>query len=586
MINLYLSKFSLYVWLFQSLTVIITVAFILTQTPIARALFNLESSVKKQIYLGLFFGFISMLGTLLGVQTNDAIANIRDVGAITGGLFGGPIVGLIAGIMGGMHRAYLGGFTANSCALATILNGIFAGLLYTRKKGKYFSPLLGFTFAILAESFHMLLVLLISPPFNKALTLIKTVSGPMISANAVGVGLFLLVIKVSFMEKEIVSAITAEKVLKITEKTLPILSKGLTPETADETVKVILENTNLDAVGITDTEKILAFRGIGSYHHKPLSPILTISTKKALSSGKIILMKNEFDIGCSVKDCPLMSGIVVPLKDSEGNVFGALKLYRKERNTMTLFDVEMAKGLANILSLQVELNKLETEKKMKTLFQLKALQSRINPHFLFNSLNTISYIARTDPEKGGELVKKLSFILRKTIEAEETLSTLDEEISLVKAYLEIEKERFKERLNYEFNIDSSLYDIKIPALILQPIVENAVKHGFSLTKRNITIKIIAYRRGNYVYLVVEDNGKGISEETLKTIFNSSENKKSFGLKNVRDRVLNLFGSNAMFKIKSRINEGTKVIIGIPKGGTPNWILERLSSMTKNLQGKS
>ncbi|PMP82438.1 MAG: histidine kinase, partial [Caldisericum exile] len=221
-----------------------------------------------------------------------------------------------------------------------------------------------------------------------------------------------------------------------------------------------------------------------------------------------------------------------------------------------------------------------------TLFQLKALQSRINPHFLFNSLNTISYITRTDPEKGGELVKKLSFILRKTIEAEETLSTLDEEISLVKAYLEIEKERFKEHLNYEFNIDSSLYDIKIPALILQPIVENAVKHGFSLTKRNVTIKIIAYGRGNYVYLVVEDNGKGISEETLKTIFNSSENKKSFGLKNVRDRVLNLFGSNAMFKIKSKINEGTKVIIGIPKGGTPNWILERLSSMTKNLQGKS
>lgn len=583
MINLYLGRFSLYVWLFQSLTVIITVAFLLTQTPVARSLFNLEQSVRKQIYLGIFFGAISMLGTLLGMQTHDAIANIRDVGAITGGLFGGPIVGLIAGLMGGVHRAYLGGFTGNSCALATILNGTFAGLLYTRKKGKFFSPLWGFLFAAVAESFHMLLVLLISPPFDKALALIKEVSGPMISANAVGVGLFLLVIRVSFMEREIVSAITAEKVLKITEKTLPILSKGLTPETADETVKVILENTNLDAVGITDTEKILAFHGIGSDHHKQLSPILTSSTQTALATGRIILMKNEMDVGCSVKDCPLMSGIVVPLKDSSGNVFGVLKLYRKERNTMTPFDVEMAKGLANILSLQVELNKLETEKKMKTLFQLKALQSRINPHFLFNSLNTISYIVRNDPEKGRELIQKLSFILRRTIDSEEALSTLGEEIDLVKAYLEIEKERFKERLQCEFNIDSSLYDVKVPSLILQPIVENAVKHGFSLTKRNITIKISAYRRGNYVYIVVEDNGRGISEEQLASIFEG--NKKSLGVKNVRDRIFNLYGNKSVFRIKSSPNEGTKVVIGIPFEGVPHWILERLSLMTKNLQEK-
>ncbi|BAL80707.1 LytS/YhcK type 5TM receptor domain-containing protein [Caldisericum exile] len=583
MVNLYLSKFSLYVWLFQSLTVIITVAFLLTQTPIARSLFNLEQSVKKQIYLGIFFGFISILGTLLGVQTHDAVANIRDIGAITGGLFGGPIVGLIAGLMGGVHRASLGGFTGNSCALATILNGIFAGLLYTRKKEKFFSPLGGFIFAALAESFHMILVLLISPPFNKAIELIKEVSGPMISANAVGVGLFLLVIRVSFIEKEIVSAITSEKVLKITEKTLPILSKGLTPETADETVKVILENTNLDAVGITDTEKILAFRGIGSDHHKPLSPILTTSTQKALTSGKIVLMKNEFDVGCSVKECPLSSGVVVPLKDSSGNVFGVLKLYRKERNTMTPFDVEMAIGLANILSLQVELNKLETEKKMKTFFQLKALQSRINPHFLFNSLNTINYVIRSDPNKGRELIQRLSFILRKTIDTEETLSTLEEEIDLVKAYLEIEKERFKDRLHCEFNIDSSLYDVKVPALILQPVVENAVKHGFSLTKRNITIKVSAYRRGNYVYITIEDNGRGINEETLETLFD--ENKKSLGIRNVRDRIMNLYGNKAIFKIKSAVNVGTKVIIGIPHEGVPNWILERLSSMTKNLQGK-
>ena len=96
--------------------------------------------------MGIFFGLISITGTYLGVNINDAIANARDIGAITGGLFSGPLVGAIAGLMGGVHRASLGGFTANSCALATIINGVAAGFLYRLRRGKIFSPLAGFFF--------------------------------------------------------------------------------------------------------------------------------------------------------------------------------------------------------------------------------------------------------------------------------------------------------------------------------------------------------------------------------------------------------------------------------------------------------
>ncbi len=579
----FVTNFYLYIWLFQSLTVIITVAFFLTQTSITRFLFNLHESVKKQILLGVFFGLISVSGTLLGIRTHDAIANIRDIGAISAGLFGGPVVGLIAGLIGGVHRASLGGFTANSCALATILNGIFAGLLYRLKRREVFSPLYGFLFAIVAESFHLLLVLLISPPFDKALALIKEVAGPMITANAVGVGLFLLVIQVSLREREIVSAITAEKVLTIAQNTMPILSKGLNRETADITAKMILENTNLDAVGITDTEKILAFRGLGEDHHKPMLPFRTTATAYAIKTGNIVFLSNRKEIGCSEKKCLLGSGIVVPLKNSEGEVFGTLKLYRKEEKALTFFDEEMAKGLANILSLQVELNRLETEKSMKTLFQLKALQASINPHFLFNTLNTISYVVRIDPNKGRELINKLAFILRSIIESEDSLSTLSSEIELVKSYLEIEKERFKDRLTYEFNIDSNLLNLSIPSLILQPIVENAVKHGFSLAKRSIDIKISCYRRGNYAYITVEDNGKGISNNVLNGILERKSD--SIGLGNVFERIKNLYGNKGIFKIKSKVNVGTKVIIGIPMEGVSKWILEQLSLTMRNLQEK-
>lgn len=583
MVNLYSGEFALYAWLLQSLAIIITVAFFLSQTAVSRSLFDLKESPKKQILLGVFFGAISILGTVLGIQTNDAIANVRDIGAIAGGLFGGPVVGIIAGVIGGVYRASLGGFTANSCALATILNGTFAGLLFLKKKRPTFSPLWGFVFGVAAESFHMLLVLLISPPFDKALALIKTVSGPMILSNAIGVGLFLLVIQVSFKEKEIVSAMTAEKVLKITEKTLPILSKGLDYETADETAKVIMQNTNLDAVGITDTEKILAFRGIGSDHHKPTTPIKTKSTKRALETKGIVIMVDELDIGCAVEDCPLRSGVAVPLKDSSGEVFGVLKLYRKERAMITPFDVEMAKGLANILSLQVELNRLETEKKLKTVFQLKALQSKINPHFLFNTLNVVSYVTRENPEKARELIQKLSSILRQTIESEDSLSSLGDEINLVNTYLEIEKERFGERLNYQLQVDSNLYNIKIPALILQPIVENAVEHGFSVAKHILNVSVTGYKRGNYVFIVVDDDGKGFREEQLKQVL--SETKRFSGLKNVHDRLVNLYGNNVVFKINTKVNKGTKVIIGIPTMGVSQWILEQLLLTTKNLHVK-
>jgi len=192
-------------------------------------------------------------------------------------------------------------------------------------------------------------------------------------------------------------------------------------------------------------------------------------------------------------------------------------------------------------------------------------------------------VTREDPEKARELIQKLSSILRQTIESEDSLSSLGDEIHLVNTYLEIEKERFGERLNYQLQLDPSLYNIKIPALILQPIVENAVEHGFSVTKRSLNVSVVGYKRGNYVFIVVDDDGKGFREEQLKEIF--SETKKFSGLKNVYDRLVNLYGNKVVFKINTKVNKGTKVVIGIPTMGVSQWILEQLSLTTKNLRGK-
>lgn len=582
---LFSGELKLYAQLFQSLTIIITSAFILTQTPITRWLFNLEESLKKQVLLGLFFGLISMIGTFLGVYTNDAIANIRDVGAITGGLYGGPVVGAIAGIIGGTHRASLGGFSANSCALATILNGTISGLLYKTKHKTHFSPFAGFFVGVMAEAFHMVLVLLITTPYEQAYTLVSHVAGPMITVNAIGVMLFLLLIQVSLKEKEIVSALTAETVLKITEMTLPILSQGLTHETADSTAKIILKNTNLDAVGITDREKILAFRGIGDDHHKALGEFQTESTKRAIQIGEIILMKDKYEIACTHSNCPLQSGVVVPMKTREGEIFGVLKLYRKEVDAINILDLEIAKGLATILATQIQLNKIEEEKKLRIISQLKALQAHINPHFLFNSLNTINFVVRINPEKGRILIQKLSYILRETIYRSSNLVELIDEIRLVKSYLEIEKERFGEKLSYEISVDDKLYDFKVPSFILQPIVENSVKHGFSQDKRKLSVRVSAYSKMGKVFLEVDDSGQGMDKEKIKKIMNFPEDG-SIGIKNVYDRIKNLYGDDFTFKIRSIPKKGTRITIILPTEGVKEWLLRQLSLMTKGPQEKN
>ena len=194
-----------------------------------------------------------------------------------------------------------------------------------------------------------------------------------------------------------------------------------------------------------------------------------------------------------------------------------------------------------------------------------------------------SYVTRENPEKARELIQKLSSILRQTIESEDSLSSLGDEINLVNTYLEIEKERFGERLNYQLQVDSNLYNIKIPALILQPIVENAVEHGFSVAKHILNVSVTGYKRGNYVFIVVDDDGKGFREEQLKQVL--SETKRFSGLKNVHDRLVNLYGNNVVFKINTKVNKGTKVIIGIPTMGVSQWILEQLSLTTKNLHVK-
>ncbi len=171
--------------------------------------------------------------------------------------------------------------------------------------------------------------------------------------------------------------------------------------------------------------------------------------------------------------------------------------------------------------------------------QLQTLKMQLQPHFLFNTLHSISSLNLADPHKANEMIARLGEFLRMTLEnSDRQMVTLDEELKFVRHYLEIEQIRFSDRLEIEFNVDEKLLSAEVPHLILQPIVENAVKHGIAPFAENGRVNIKAETRGNYLIIKVTDHVSGRKIDALK-----DSNKKGKGLQNVRERLKQIYGEN-------------------------------------------
>lgn len=195
--------------------------------------------------------------------------------------------------------------------------------------------------------------------------------------------------------------------------------------------------------------------------------------------------------------------------------------------------------------------------KLATEAELRALRAQINPHFLFNALTTISYLIKTAPDKANDTLMRLTKLLRGVLRSTDEFLTLGEEIALVESYLEIERARFEERLVVTIDVPDNLKDLKIPSLILQPLVENAIKHGISPKKEGGNIGIKAEKAGGFLVLSVDDTGNGVRFDDLRR-----QREQRIGLNNVEERLRLYFNDHASLKIESRIGSGTNVRIRI------------------------
>ncbi|MGB7762015.1 MAG: sensor histidine kinase [Bryobacteraceae bacterium] len=203
--------------------------------------------------------------------------------------------------------------------------------------------------------------------------------------------------------------------------------------------------------------------------------------------------------------------------------------------------------------------KLEEQQRLLVEARLAALTSQINPHFLFNTLNSVSSLIRTDPNQARVMVVKLSKVLRRLLRKHENFSTLREELSFIEDYLAIEVVRFGDKLRFEKDVAEDTLDMLVPSMLLQPLVENSIKHGIGGKIEGGTIRIRTRRGGARLNLLVEDDGVGIPEEKLATVLDHG-----IGVSNVHERLKVLFGNDYRMWIDSQPGRGTRVRIEVPE----------------------
>ena len=223
---------------------------------------------------------------------------------------------------------------------------------------------------------------------------------------------------------------------------------------------------------------------------------------------------------------------------------------------VTLFAVAIPLKIWN--SARTE-KKLEEQERLLVEARLAALTSQINPHFLFNTLNSVSSLIRTDPNQARVMVLKLSRVLRRLLRKHENFSALRDELNFIEDYLAIEVVRFGEKLRFEKDAAEDTLDMLVPSMLLQPLVENSIKHGLSNRVQGGTIRIRTHRSETKLHLLVEDDGVGIPEAKLASLL-----EQGIGVSNVNERLKVLFGNQYRMWIDSQPDGGPRVQIEMPE----------------------
>lgn len=516
--------------------------------------FNLVSKFP----LIVLFAFLSITGNYSAVPWGETLITTRLIGVLLAGITGGPISGFSVGFICASYLTLVEN-SGTAQAIFIIIAGTLSGMIRLRFHFHQLTPQTGAGMALVIELCQICFVTLFLDSVTSVLVDLRAAVLSLI-ASVSGVWLFLFIVNRIEAEQDIYSARAAQLSLDIASRTLPYLRLGFNTHSATITASIIYELTKVDAVSITGRYKRLAFIGAGAEHHKPGEPIISAAVKNAITSKETKIITTPADRGCPFPYCPLKAGVVVPL--FTGNyIVGTIELARVNDETISELDIHIAEGIANLLSVQIQLADIDEQRKMREKAELKALRAQINPHFLFNTINIIMSFCRTDPDKARNLLGNLATLMHRGYSNQDELVPLQDELTAIMAYLEIAKSRFSDRLDIAVNVDDTAASGLVPALSLQPLVENALNHGLFPKLGRCLLAIEAYTEDDSLIVTITDNGVGIPTAKLAQI--RSGNSEGVGITNVHKRLLSLYGSKYGLTISSVPPFGTEVWLRIP-----------------------
>ena len=547
--------FDMLLAVFDRAALMLICLFFLIRLRLFRELLHKSAHTPKELLaVTAIFSMFALFSTWSGVPVEGSLVNVRIIAVMSGVILFGPWVGIITGVIAGLHRYLIdiGGITAIPCFITSIVAGVISGFISRRvpKAQHWRAGILG---GMLCETLTMILVVVWAPTTALGLDIVSKIGVPMI-LGTVSIGLIVLLVRSVEGEKEASAARQAKLALDIANKTLPLF-RHVNSESLRQVCDIIRRDINADAVAITNTEKVQAYVGVGEHNYQDNSDALSPTTQQALRHGKIIIKNNDE----AHRTPEIHSMLVIPLWE-KGVVTGTLKIYYCHAHQITSSLQEMAIGLSQIISTQLEVSRAEQLREMANKAELRALQSKINPHFLFNALNAISSSIRLNPDTARQLIFNLSRYLRYNIELnDDEQIDIKKELYQIKDYIAIEQARFGDKLTVIYDIDDEV-NCRVASLLIQPLVENAIVHGIQPCRGKGVVTISIAQSGSRVRIAVRDTGHGIDPKIVEQLDTNEMPVNKIGLVNVHHRVKLLYGEGLHIR---RLEPGTEIAFYVP-----------------------